>query len=162
MSGDVPWQVLAVGDGVPEEITPDGLVLGGRALRVHRVGSLLEAREVLKTARPSCVLVSESLPDGDPMTLVSEWSEIPFIVLGGAANEGSADRALEAGAQDYLDQDELAPRSWSERFATPSNESSTNVDCSSSNIETAYPVSGVWLRAWPTTSITRWPSWPRT
>lgn len=109
MPGNVPWQVLAIGEGVPALDTTSDPGARGRRLVVHRVDTLLEAGEVLKTARPSCVLVSAQLPDGDGLALIGEWPDMPFIVIGAEGGAPLARKSLEAGAQDYLEAGELAP-----------------------------------------------------
>ncbi len=110
MPGHAPWQVLAVGEELSSIETSLELLPRTRTVRVHHVDTYLEAREVLRTARPTCVLLTETLPDGDPLSLVAEWSDIPFIVVGSVASDAGPRIALESGAQDYLSLREIEPR----------------------------------------------------
>jgi two-component system, OmpR family, KDP operon response regulator KdpE len=58
------------------------------------------------TRQPSLVIADLGLPDGDGIDLIRElrtWSRVPVIVLSARSDEGEKVRALDAGADDYIE-----------------------------------------------------------
>ena len=94
--------VLHVED-VPEvrSVIADGLK--GRANLVG-VGTLLEAKETLKSIRFDIILLDLVLPDADGVDAVKKLAEygLPIVVLSGLTDENILAAALEVGAEDYI------------------------------------------------------------
>ena len=58
------------------------------------------------TRRPDLVIADLGLPDGDGVDLIRElrtWSQVPVIVLSARSDEQDKVRALDAGADDYIE-----------------------------------------------------------
>ncbi|MEO8525718.1 MAG: two-component system response regulator KdpE [Caldimonas sp.] len=58
------------------------------------------------TRRPDLVIADLGLPDGDGTDLIRElrtWSQVPVIVLSARSDEEDKVRALDAGADDYIE-----------------------------------------------------------
>ncbi len=58
------------------------------------------------TRRPDLVIADLGLPDGDGTELIRElrgWSQVPVIVLSARSDEHDKVRALDAGADDYIE-----------------------------------------------------------
>lgn len=58
------------------------------------------------TRRPDLVIADLGLPDGDGTDLIRElrgWSQVPVIVLSARSDEQDKVRALDAGADDYIE-----------------------------------------------------------
>ena len=58
------------------------------------------------TRKPDLVIADLGLPDGDGVDLIRElrgWSRVPVIVLSARSDEGDKVRALDAGADDYIE-----------------------------------------------------------
>ncbi len=58
------------------------------------------------TRRPDLVIADLGLPDGDGSELIRElrgWSQVPVIVLSARSDEHDKVRALDAGADDYIE-----------------------------------------------------------
>jgi two-component system KDP operon response regulator KdpE len=58
------------------------------------------------TRKPDLVIADLGLPDGDGVDLIRDlrtWSSVPVIVLSARADEGDKVRALDAGADDYIE-----------------------------------------------------------
>ena len=58
------------------------------------------------TRRPDLVIADLGLPDGDGVELIRElraWSQVPVIVLSARSDEQDKVRALDAGADDYIE-----------------------------------------------------------
>ena len=58
------------------------------------------------TRKPDLVIADLGLPDGDGVDLIRElrtWSGVPVIVLSARSDEGDKVRALDAGADDYIE-----------------------------------------------------------
>jgi two-component system KDP operon response regulator KdpE len=58
------------------------------------------------TRKPDLVIADLGLPDGDGVDLIRElrtWSSVPVIVLSARSSEGDKVRALDAGADDYIE-----------------------------------------------------------
>ena len=78
---------------------------------VHRVVSLRAARSALRTERYDAVLLDMSLPDGEGMETVeaicSAVPEVPIVALTSRRCADAGLRAVQVGAQDYLDKRSL-------------------------------------------------------
>jgi two-component system KDP operon response regulator KdpE len=58
------------------------------------------------TRKPDLVIADLGLPDGDGVELIRDlrsWSSVPVIVLSARSDEGDKVRALDAGADDYIE-----------------------------------------------------------
>ncbi len=89
---------------------------GARAyaqFRVDQAGSLADALEILYECTPVVIFVGLSLPDSDGLATLrairSKCENSPLIVLVKDDDHGSGARAMENGAQDYLDESESRP-----------------------------------------------------
>jgi signal transduction histidine kinase/DNA-binding NarL/FixJ family response regulator len=80
--------------------------------QVEHVHTFEDAVEVLRTASPDVLLLDLTLPDMETARVVSRAragsADAAIIVLTDRADEGSAIRALQEGAQDYLVKDRLS------------------------------------------------------
>lgn len=89
--------------------------LGGHPIQATTVGSLRDALEALAIQRPDCVLLDLGLPDSSGLQTLAAVTEaapgLPVVVLTGTEEDQLADQALLAGAQDFLEKDQLEPRS---------------------------------------------------
>ena len=91
-------------------------------VRTAHASSLQEARRLLKPST-SCVLLDLNLPDADGMTALQAVLDaaptMPIVVLTGLSGGTIGQTALGAGAQDYLDKNEVTASSlWrAVRFA---------------------------------------------
>ena len=108
-----PFTVLLVEDN------PDDAMLIARYLEdagraVASVSSLTEARKHLMSAGADVVLLDLGLPDSrgeDAVTgLSGVFPDVPIVVLTGLDDEDVGQRAVEAGAQDYLVKGRVEPR----------------------------------------------------
>lgn len=73
---------------------------------VHEVETLTEARLAVDSTRFGLLIVDLGLPDGDGVDLVGEArkrSSVPIIVLSARLEEEQKVRALDAGADDYVE-----------------------------------------------------------
>jgi signal transduction histidine kinase/ActR/RegA family two-component response regulator len=109
-SDDGPWQVLVVHDSAA--------VLGRirKALEeapgpveVYEAGGQLEAHEVLRTAKPTCVLAASRLPDGSCLELAHEWADIPFVAISIGASDDDRLDLVSRGVEDVLESSEIDP-----------------------------------------------------
>lgn len=79
--------------------------LGAAGMDVRRAGTLAQARAEYDARRPSLAIVDLGLPDGDGVSLITDWrasSPLPLLVLSARAEEPQKIAALDAGADDYL------------------------------------------------------------
>ena len=101
------WIVLIVDDeldnlGVAQKV----LSYGGAVVHVARNG--LEGLEVLKTIRPTFILLDLSMPEMDGWEMLRQvradtnLGTIPMIALTAHAMSGDRERALEAGFDAYI------------------------------------------------------------
>lgn len=72
---------------------------------VHSVESIEKARAHLAEFPVDLIIANYNLPDGHSTELLSEFAEIPFILLTGTLEEHAVLRTLEQGADDYLPKD---------------------------------------------------------
>ncbi len=83
------------------------------AYEVHHVARLHDAEELLRSRRIDVVLLDLRLPDASGVdgvkALLEVSHEMPIIVLTGMAEESLALACIDAGAQDYLNKEELRP-----------------------------------------------------
>lgn len=73
--------------------------------RIHRVRSLTEARETMRTLQPRLIIADWRLPDGESMELLPNHRDplaTPIILMTSYGNERIAVEALKSGALDYV------------------------------------------------------------
>src|SRR5580658_7860778 len=104
-------QVLLVEDDDGDALLVEELLLEvGAAVVVQRARSLTQARALLADA--ACVLLDLGLPDSQGLNglrqLLQADPEAAVVVLTGEADEYLGERAVRAGAQDYLVKGEVA------------------------------------------------------
>ncbi|MDF3299210.1 PP2C family protein-serine/threonine phosphatase [Streptomyces tropicalis] len=101
---DDPGDALLV-----EELVDDSAL----KMRLRWVRSMAEAREVLATEVPDCVLLDLHLPDAQGVEAVSQVQDgadqVAVVVLTGLAEERTGLAAVAAGAQDYLVKGRVEP-----------------------------------------------------
>ena len=74
--------------------------------RVFETDTLKRGLVEAATRKPDLVIADLGLPDGDGVDLIRElrtWSRVPVIVLSARSDEGEKVRALDAGADDYIE-----------------------------------------------------------
>jgi two-component system KDP operon response regulator KdpE len=74
--------------------------------RVFETDTLRQGLIDAATRKPDLVIADLGLPDGDGVELIRElrtWSQVPVIVLSARSDEGDKVRALDAGADDYIE-----------------------------------------------------------
>jgi two-component system KDP operon response regulator KdpE len=74
--------------------------------RVFETETVREGRVDAATKKPDMVIVDLGLPDGDGVDLIRElraWSAVPIVVLSARSDERDKVRALDAGADDYIE-----------------------------------------------------------
>jgi len=80
---------------------------------VRHVPRLMEAEHVLRTEQIDVVLLDLRLPDASGVdgvkALLRISHEVPIVVLTGMADESLALACIDAGAQDYLNKEEMRP-----------------------------------------------------
>jgi signal transduction histidine kinase len=80
---------------------------------VHHASRLRDAAELLRNNRIDVVLLDLRLPDASGTdcvkSLLQVSHEVPIVVLTGMADEALALACIDAGAQDYLNKEELRP-----------------------------------------------------
>lgn len=85
------------------------------AAEADTAGSLAEAEQALSSASYDCLLLDLGLPDSQGIDTVRSalgWAPaVPIVVLTGEEDDGIADRALQEGAQDFLEKAHLEPSS---------------------------------------------------
>jgi signal transduction histidine kinase len=100
-------------DAHARELCAAWLAASSLGSHVIEARSLAEARARTESERPDCVVLAESLPDGDAPALLSELADArgglpwPVIVLGERGDPERAVAAIQAGAQDYAVRDRL-------------------------------------------------------
>lgn len=84
------------------------------------VGLASEAERFLEENKCDVVLLDLSLPDSRPdetlRRIVQIWPELPVIVMTSLQDERMADKAIELGAQEFLEKSELDPELISRSF----------------------------------------------
>jgi serine phosphatase RsbU (regulator of sigma subunit) len=111
VTGHDQVQVLLVEDDDGDALLVEELLLEvGAAVIVQRARSLSQARVLLADA--ACVLLDLGLPDSQGLNglrqLLQADPEAAVVVLTGEADEYLGERAVRAGAQDYLVKGEVA------------------------------------------------------
>ncbi len=74
--------------------------------RVFEAETLRQGLADAATRKPDLVVVDLGLPDGDGVDLIREmraWTSVPVIVLSARSDEKDKVRALDAGADDYIE-----------------------------------------------------------
>src|SRR6202140_3650261 len=110
-TGQDQVQVLLVEDDDGDALLVEELLLEvGAAVTVHRARSLTQAKALVTDA--ACVLLDLGLPDSQGLNglrqLLQLEPDAAVVVLTGDANEHLGERAVRAGAQDYLVKGEVA------------------------------------------------------
>ena len=105
--GTRPLSVLLVEDNVGDAVLLEAVLEGVAApVSIDRVDCLSDAVDWLAVQLPDVVLLDLSLPDAVGMDGLRRLRElepgVPIVVLTGLDDRAVADRALAAGAQDYL------------------------------------------------------------
>jgi diguanylate cyclase (GGDEF)-like protein len=101
------FRTLLLGDP-PGEADPVRDALAVHGVEVRRVGDLAQASDALDRLSPDAVIVDATGPDADAPELCVRLRErigprpIPILVLGDCADEDTLERALAAGASDWL------------------------------------------------------------
>ncbi|MEU6404237.1 fused response regulator/phosphatase [Streptomyces sp. NPDC046985] len=110
------WEpsVLLVEDDPGDALLVEELVADTTLkMRLSWVPSMTEAREVLATEAPDCVLLDLNLPDARGLEAVSRildyTDQVAVVVLTGLAEEATGLAAVAAGAQDYLVKGRVEP-----------------------------------------------------
>jgi two-component system, OmpR family, KDP operon response regulator KdpE len=74
--------------------------------RVFEADTLRQGLVDAATRKPDLVIADLGLPDGDGVDLIRElrtWTSVPVIVLSARSDEDDKVRALDAGADDYIE-----------------------------------------------------------
>ena len=74
--------------------------------RVFEAETARQGRIDAATRKPDLVIADLGLPDGDGVELIRDvrgWSRVPVIVLSARSDEDDKVRALDAGADDYIE-----------------------------------------------------------
>lgn len=74
--------------------------------RVFETETIRQGLVDAATRKPDLVIADLGLPDGDGVDLIRDlrtWSQVPVIVLSARSDEGDKVRALDAGADDYIE-----------------------------------------------------------
>ena len=74
--------------------------------RVFEAETLRQGLADAATRKPDLVIADLGLPDGDGVDLIRQvrtWSRVPVIVLSARSDEDDKVRALDAGADDYIE-----------------------------------------------------------
>jgi two-component system KDP operon response regulator KdpE len=80
--------------------------LEAQGWRVFEAETMRQGLVDAATRKPDLVIADLGLPDGDGVDLIRElraWSHVPVIVLSARSDEGDKVRALDAGADDYIE-----------------------------------------------------------
>lgn len=104
VTGAEPVKALVVDDDLQLQAALRQM-LSRAGLDVTGAGDKAEALSTAAAASPDVVVLDLSLPDGDGIEVLSElrtWSDVPVLVLTGAADPRRMLAAFEAGADDYL------------------------------------------------------------
>lgn len=109
-------RVLVV-DDEPQIVTAVTRGLSREGHDASGVATGEDALSAVATQLPDVVVLDLGLPDLDGLTVVQRlraWSDVPVLILSAAGTEDSKVRALDAGADDYLEKpfglDELRAR----------------------------------------------------
>ena len=104
MAEPVPVVLLVEDDPHIRRFVRTSLEAGG--WRVHEAETAKQGLVDAATRRPDLVIADLGLPDGDGTELIRElrtWSQVPVIVLSARSDEHDKVRALDAGADDYIE-----------------------------------------------------------
>ena len=74
--------------------------------RVHETGTIEDGLAEAASHKPDLVIADLGLPDGDGVDFIRAlrtWSRVPVIVLSARSDERDKVRALDAGADDYIE-----------------------------------------------------------
>jgi CheY-like chemotaxis protein len=85
-----------------------GDILTAEGHRILSAGNVEEAFSAIQRERPAVILTDQMMPDVDGLAFVQrlranpKWADIHVIVVSAKAQRDDIDRALQAGANDYL------------------------------------------------------------
>jgi len=85
-----------------------GDILTAEGHNILSAGNVEEAFSAIQRERPAVILTDQMMPDVDGLAFVQilranpEWADIHVIVVSAKALHDDIDRALQAGANDYL------------------------------------------------------------
>jgi CheY-like chemotaxis protein len=85
-----------------------GDILTAEGHRILSAGNVEEAFSAIQRERPAVILTDQMMPDVDGLAFVQrlranpKWADIHVIVVSAKAQHDDIDRALQAGANDYL------------------------------------------------------------
>jgi CheY-like chemotaxis protein len=85
-----------------------GDILAADGHRILSAGSVKDAFTALDREKPAIVLTDQMMPDVDGLTFVQRlrsnplWADVRVIVVSAKAEPSDIERALHAGANDYL------------------------------------------------------------
>jgi two-component system KDP operon response regulator KdpE len=112
-----PHPKVLVVDGDPSSLRMLRSVLDSRRYKVLWSHDGADALRQAVESRPDVIVLELDLPDGDGFEVLGElreWNETPVIILTGRTSIADKVRALDAGANDYVDKpfapEELAAR----------------------------------------------------
>jgi CheY-like chemotaxis protein len=85
-----------------------GDILAADGFHILSASNVEEAFSAIQQEKPSMILTDQMMPDVDGLAFVHrlranpDWADIRVIVVSAKAQEEDIDRALRAGADDYL------------------------------------------------------------
>ena len=97
---------VLVCDDEPHIVRALKIVLREAGFEALPAETAAEAQQVATLQRPDAAILDLVLPDGDGVDVcraIREWSEMPILVLSALGDEDHKVRALEAGADDYVE-----------------------------------------------------------
>jgi two-component system KDP operon response regulator KdpE len=106
MSDTTPAPTILVVDDDPSILLALRLVLQSRGYVVRAVPNGPSALAAAQDARPDAVVVDLAMPRMDGVEVIERlraWTRIPIIVLSAHTDEANKVRALDAGADDFVD-----------------------------------------------------------
>lgn len=105
MSNDIIHILLVEDEDPHAELIERAFEDQGNEFEIHRVHSLAEAREYMRSHEPRLIIADWRLPDGESMALLPNHRDplaTPIILMTSYGNERIAVEALKSGALDYV------------------------------------------------------------
>jgi two-component system KDP operon response regulator KdpE len=106
MSDDAPAPTILVVDDDPHILLALRLALQARGYHVRAVPNGPSALAAAQDVRPDAVVVDLAMPRMDGVEVIQRlrvWTRVPIIVLSAHTDEANKVRALDAGADDFVD-----------------------------------------------------------